>query len=387
MKNYCFQYGFHGVGHGLFWTGKLNGLNIVYDCGSRSSQVLKTSINNYTPSHIEILIISHFHQDHVKGVKELFSKKTCGTIFIPYYHPDALKYIELNYVFNLILENKMPTDSDKDYLLFLNSPSEYLFKFTNAEKIITIFPSENRLDDNYSSLLISYDSLSSEQSMLDNSIINITYQNRRNCTWLLKFFNLPYSNNIKVKEYVDRLKKRGINTWEDMLNITTQDLVMHILKTFNMDNSLSSTERNFTSLAVSIIPEGPCPTPSGIMLTGDLELNRDPKQQLFLNHYKSELPQIAFFQYPHHGSNDNMPNTISLSTFSPTTEWIISKKHISPNSSLPDIIAKNNFAYEIVTEKLSLVYSKYLCDSRVHKFTTSPNDSNFTFPISFLKQP
>ena len=73
---------FHPVGQGAFYTerfydGDKNVFNMVYDCGSSTkSQYLKNEINDAFKdgtgkAEIDILFVSHFHNDHVNGIQEL----------------------------------------------------------------------------------------------------------------------------------------------------------------------------------------------------------------------------------------------------------------------------------------------------------------------------
>lgn len=91
---------FHQSGHGTFFTGALMsghfgstspGYTWVYDCGSKRSSHLKTIVNNMAvtfpkswKSHIDMLAISHFDDDHTNGLEELLSKHTVGRLTIPY---------------------------------------------------------------------------------------------------------------------------------------------------------------------------------------------------------------------------------------------------------------------------------------------------------------
>lgn len=65
------------VGHGAFYTEVLNGLceiSVVYDCGGKG---IKKQVKKFvsdclpTPKNIDLLFISHFHWDHICGLKYL----------------------------------------------------------------------------------------------------------------------------------------------------------------------------------------------------------------------------------------------------------------------------------------------------------------------------
>ena len=82
----------HPVGQGAFYSETLHrpGLNddkhIVYDCGVLPmSSRLAEEINNFLPtgSTIDIMFISHFHADHVNGLKLLAEKYKIKNLVLP----------------------------------------------------------------------------------------------------------------------------------------------------------------------------------------------------------------------------------------------------------------------------------------------------------------
>ncbi|KAE9537071.1 hypothetical protein A1D25_10390 [Ursidibacter arcticus] len=83
---------FWAVGQGLFSSGKvLSGGNTafswVYDCGTLSKQkYIHSAINtvNNTYNEIDLLVISHFDDDHVNQLDKLFQKTKPKFILLPY---------------------------------------------------------------------------------------------------------------------------------------------------------------------------------------------------------------------------------------------------------------------------------------------------------------
>lgn len=73
---------FHNVGQGLFYSGEIKldkdiGFNFVYDCGSTSSGYIKRVVKSFKSSidknEIDLLVISHLHDDHTRGLNELLN--------------------------------------------------------------------------------------------------------------------------------------------------------------------------------------------------------------------------------------------------------------------------------------------------------------------------
>ncbi|MGX2956254.1 MBL fold metallo-hydrolase [Ursidibacter arcticus] len=86
---------FWAVGQGLFSSGKvLSGGNTafswVYDCGSvkKSRSNLMNSIKQMRscyPDNIDLVVLSHFDEDHISGVAELLKNKQVKYLVIPYF--------------------------------------------------------------------------------------------------------------------------------------------------------------------------------------------------------------------------------------------------------------------------------------------------------------
>ena len=97
----------HPVGQGAFYSETLHrpGFNddkhIVYDCGSLSSKSrLKEDIDNFLPkgSTIDVLFISHFHDDHVNGIKHLAKKYNIKNVVLPQIDQYEWFYIVENFM-------------------------------------------------------------------------------------------------------------------------------------------------------------------------------------------------------------------------------------------------------------------------------------------------
>lgn len=107
-------FNFYPVGQGLFYAGVLfDGFSFVYDCGTETAGV---NINNYikhlksyVPSGtLDFLAISHFHKDHISGVKDLINNFQVDKIIVPYICRD----ITIRIVISAIIMSYSMTDDE-----------------------------------------------------------------------------------------------------------------------------------------------------------------------------------------------------------------------------------------------------------------------------------
>ncbi|WP_139372503.1 hypothetical protein [Pseudomonas fluorescens] len=87
---------FHPVGHGTFFTGvvwnkKLRraAFSWAYDCGARSQHRVEKAINDqniagWLPQEIDLLVLSHFDNDHVNGVEHFLRNRRVRWLAVPY---------------------------------------------------------------------------------------------------------------------------------------------------------------------------------------------------------------------------------------------------------------------------------------------------------------
>ncbi|MDE6472703.1 MAG: MBL fold metallo-hydrolase [Clostridia bacterium] len=117
------KFKFRGVGQGLFYTGSLmhGTYNFVYDCGSESRNFyLKKQIEEYieemrdsinTKPHIDFIVVSHLHKDHINGIYDLLTKCSVDKLYLPYIMgDDTFKRFVLAYIAFYDLEGKNNND-------------------------------------------------------------------------------------------------------------------------------------------------------------------------------------------------------------------------------------------------------------------------------------
>jgi hypothetical protein len=96
MSTYHFHHQFHAVGHGTFFTGLIVGTHDepfrwLYDCGSKSTNRIRDGIERL-PSEslwqrgttIDLMIVSHFDNDHVNGLEQFLESYRAKWLVLPY---------------------------------------------------------------------------------------------------------------------------------------------------------------------------------------------------------------------------------------------------------------------------------------------------------------
>ena len=87
---------YHNIGQGLFYSGRINDFNFIYDCGSENKPQVESVVrdfkrNELQNSAIDLLVLSHLHADHVNGLNALFDTTiggqiTVDTVLLPYFN-------------------------------------------------------------------------------------------------------------------------------------------------------------------------------------------------------------------------------------------------------------------------------------------------------------
>ncbi|WP_139133054.1 hypothetical protein [Pandoraea sp. ISTKB] len=86
---------FNSVGHGTFFNGfafemgRVNEFSWIYDCGSKRTTRLDQEITRFdecwqAPEEIDLLVLSHFDDDHVNGVERLLKSRKVRNLALPY---------------------------------------------------------------------------------------------------------------------------------------------------------------------------------------------------------------------------------------------------------------------------------------------------------------
>jgi beta-lactamase superfamily II metal-dependent hydrolase len=129
------RFDFHPVGQGLFYSGRINDFRFVYDCGSESGRrYSEAAIASYDATQpLGLLIISHFHADHMNAIRALLEKsKGVRQVIMPYLFPAERLMVAAGYA----IAHDLPSLS-RDYISFLSNPSRYIQQLAGDDAVIT----------------------------------------------------------------------------------------------------------------------------------------------------------------------------------------------------------------------------------------------------------
>ncbi|WP_158288384.1 MBL fold metallo-hydrolase [Mucilaginibacter psychrotolerans] len=94
MSEFHQQFTIHPIGQGLFYSGFLklrdSRFDFVFDCGSKNPSDLSREIARYRSERqidqhgLDLLVISHFDNDHVSGIDELLKGVKVRRLVLPF---------------------------------------------------------------------------------------------------------------------------------------------------------------------------------------------------------------------------------------------------------------------------------------------------------------
>ena len=337
MSEMHFQ--FHPVGQGLFYSGQVGEFDFVYDCGTASGiSHVKSAVEAYdrfrrrktSKGKLGLLILSHFHEDHINGVGELLAK-TGGVseVVLPYLYPAERLMVAAEFAVANQIE-----DLGDEHIEFLADPAKFL-RDRGADRVTFIPPGgpvaewpafdpeigegEGRWVPNNKKLepkdrgddpALGGDggSLRSHESVYLSPQVAGNFRPQPKSSWQFKFYCREHSR-VSCKDIETALANRGLPTEPGKIAATIRDN-LETLKEIYYELFGGPGGQNFTSLvcchgpvevpaqAASWGNPFPSPPPQQLLL-GDAEI----EVKVFETHYEQELPRVGLTLLPHHGSS------------------------------------------------------------------------------------
>jgi beta-lactamase superfamily II metal-dependent hydrolase len=375
---------FHNVGEGLFYTGKIHDFNFIYDCGAQYNRKhLNSVVDDYVTKQlrtakVDLLILSHLHDDHVAGLDALFNKVSVDTVMLPYLSPLERLIVALR-------RSNLPPW----FYRFWADPITFLIE-KGTRKVILIGGREPYSPD---SVPTREERSENEEEKLDLSdmpedeyLRKEVLDSEKDKQQLERFFN---QQRLFTRNHAGYLKAKGIwffrffncrvkdskaNSFMQCIKPVIQgDDLVEVIKSKSRLQSLRSCYKslqgdfNDTSLLVYHAPitiekletySFPCVVsicldhrfgtylhgPAGQFLTGDINLNK--KLAEIEKHYGGHLSEVGLALVPHHGSRNSWNGTI-LTKITRKCSWVtsagISNKH-HPSSKVTQDIIRNRSA-------------------------------------------
>lgn len=299
------EFTFHRAGHGLFYSGVITAenaakkFNFVYDCGTMPKRREKfdfdAQIDAYKESidnKLDMLVISHFHEDHVNGLEKLLKGGVTPKVVIMPYISDSERA-------TILFSKKI---KEKFLLEFYEDPVVW-FVHRKVEKIILIRekhgdePREMVGQDDMSGTLIS------REQVKDTSIITMAGKVELlipEFRWIFEFESVDFES---TEEYEKKLEKfmRG----KSIKELLEERELKSLSKEFGKEK-LGKDYNNITSVMMMHGPENEALEKGKeqkfkfhnySLLMGDAKIAR--KEVEMFKAYKKGRCYVC--QYPHHG--------------------------------------------------------------------------------------
>lgn len=391
---------FNNIGQGLFYSGLLINKNdlynhkifsFVYDCGTESSKInLNRNIDSFKallPSDVSsgakklnLLVISHLHDDHVNGLECLLDGVKVDTVVMPFLD-DGLKSLPL-----------LESTGEDEFLSDLYRDSVEWFASKGVRRIFLLVGEDTIFEKNEESLdiaMIPDDSdiivepgrVSYKEKVEDTYIALLKSHSTVTCPkfgWEFHFENLKLDpklinkyTNI-VKEYEDKhgslediLKDRNLtkNLMKDIRqtpckNILNRTSVILLHQPTTSDAHARLSLCNCHLCRYRMLPRHIKTIYCGSILTGDIHLYEGESFQII--DYSPPKPLYSVIQFPHHGANNirNIAYFGDLPAIATVLSYGKANKYDHPNGKVvnhlrrPVLVNENrSFEYQIFVYK------------------------------------
>ena len=356
------------AGQGLFYIGEIDRskgekFKFIYDCGGNN---ISGAINQHITKGevVDMLVISHFDDDHINGLPDLFNKvDKIKKIFIPYYRGIEDYLLLMAYIYG-----NGATFDKVDEIVLVNS-SEGVEDEQDFNEIITEeVPDINR-----------YNLPNVKAGIIRNKVLSVEKK------WIFKFYNARISTDINtvISDINNLISNNNRKDLEELLklNLNAAKVGLRTIYSNYCSSKYNNSKQNQSSLCLYHAPmeretcgihfmsydrvyfrsciETPC---LGTMLTGDISLKTKKKIQNyddFIKRYEKEAYNTGIFLLPHHGANNNW-NSLILEDFMRTPIFLnssgINNRFKHPGSMVIKELQNNGRIVCFANEYLTVEY-------------------------------
>lgn len=332
---------FHNVGQGLFYSGLLNMkdskkhgvFSFVYDCGTDSTllftmreiqsfKLLLPPAGTPKEKRLDMLVISHLHDDHVNGLEYLLDGVKVDTVVMPYVD-DGLKSLPL-----------VESTGNSDFLrTFYLDPVRW-FASRGVRRILLLgaddkeqkgkkLSSRQPLNNDDSDIYIDPESVVGVGSMGSSSIIYLSNMSTVTCRkycWKFKFENLKLDPTViasyksVIDDYIQKYHNLADILMDEKLtgdlradirtqcgNIFNRTSVVMLHHPIARD-TLVQFSFNDCCFCRDLMPPYIKDIFCGSVLTGDVDLKEDESFEILDDDSVKHMYSVV--QFPHHGANN-----------------------------------------------------------------------------------
>lgn len=348
---------FHPVGHGAFYTEEFESYvttyTMVYDCGGVK---IEDKINSvFTKGQdIDLVFISHFHNDHINGLEHLLKEFNVKRVILPLLHDE--QKIEL------FLSNLDASTFVQNICL---NPKEVITEYSKFKNIkVTFVISRTAKDSNSIDISNVGEEISNGRVLTINLLTD----------WIYVPFNFEYKERSvelvekllkELEEEVNELEKKGFSSQIDIFNEIFRTHKTEIKEMYDSIGTGSQKINSNSLVLYSGINNKNYKTSSnfkintynryrkqvGCIYMGDY--NAKDNFSSFEEKFKSYFKDLSVIQIPHHGSKDNYHKKLNSkkNLFSIISGPKKNSKGTHPHSSVISEISLNTGIPLIVTEE------------------------------------
>jgi hypothetical protein len=326
-------FNFRPVGQGGFFTAyfKKNNeqvLNMVYDCGTVSAGPhlmdqlgdaryhLRQTGGKQT---IDMLVLSHFDEDHISGVRELLLNVKCRLLVIPF----------MTIFERLSVYAKKDAKAEWHRQLLVNPGAFFRDNDFDIDRIVMVDGNGEVFNDNFVAPILPLEPgsiptgvpmpprrLEDDVLTFDDQVVYMRLPfelEARDLGFFFKFYIQPFADALLTafrREVIAGLPNINVqDLFEDKYRLAIKGIYHRVFGNINKTSlCLSIRRKSWSFIRYDDEPNmlfnyGPRQT--GLLLTGDSFLKSPANRRDFLAYYQQEIRDTVLFQIPHHGSAAN----------------------------------------------------------------------------------